>query len=172
MYDRVPRGQKMSIRQRFWSKVNKTETCWLWQGAIWKSHGYGAFSYQGKNVRAHRFSYELHYGPIPEEMHVCHTCDNPACVNPEHLFLGTNADNVADKVKKGRCPTGDKNGMRKHPESAKRGEAINTAKLTEADVLAIRALAATTTQKQLASQFGVGQTAIQSILTRKSWKHI
>jgi hypothetical protein len=89
--------------ERFWKKVNKTEDCWLWLGHLQR---YGRFKPQGirnsPQVLAHRYSYELHFGPIPIGMNVLHKCDNPACVNPDHLFLGTQKDNVIDMMNKGR----------------------------------------------------------------------
>lgn len=89
--------------ERFWLKVDRSDTngCWEWTGTK-RGYGYGAFAYQGVTVVASRFSYELHYGPIPDGMLVLHRCDNPACVNPSHLFLGTNKDNTRDMIDKGR----------------------------------------------------------------------
>ena len=92
---------------RFWQKVNKTGKCWEWTGCLKDGSGgcgYGFFWFNGKNVRAHRFSWILSFGEIPNELCVCHKCDNPRCVNPEHLFLGTVHDNNVDAVKKGRVP--------------------------------------------------------------------
>lgn len=92
----------MSIEDRFFQKVEKTESCWLWKGAL-NSKGYGSFGDgAGKRVSAHRYSYILHHGEIPEGSIVCHTCDVPECVNPEHLWAGTYKDNVADMFAKGR----------------------------------------------------------------------
>jgi len=98
---------------RFWEKVDMRGHCWEWTAAK-TSCGYGRFKVEGKTVGAHRVSYELHYGEIPEEMCVLHTCDTPPCVNPEHLFLGTPTDNNRDRDQKGRngfsnkthCPQG------------------------------------------------------------------
>ena len=91
---------------RFWSKIQKTRTCWLWNASK-RNKGYGAFVYPSENGdivqgRAHRFSWELHYGRIPNNLCVLHKCDNPSCVNPFHLFLGTKKQNNLDMVKKGR----------------------------------------------------------------------
>lgn len=85
----------------FWSKVNKTETCWIWTGGK-KGNGYGAFYVKRKSVLAHRYVLELMGINVPKNMVVCHTCDNPSCVRPDHLFIGTLRDNSNDMVKKNR----------------------------------------------------------------------
>lgn len=90
-----------SVEERFWNKVLKTDDCWTWTSAKSRK-GYGLFWDGNKFVRAHRASYVLAFGPIPDGMCVCHHCDNPSCVRPDHLFIGTNADNVHDSIAKGR----------------------------------------------------------------------
>ncbi len=104
--------------KRFFDKVIKTESCWIWTAGSRGKTGYGAIKVNGKVVDAHRLSYELHKEPIPEGMYVCHTCDNRRCVNPEHLFLGSPRDNWQDGVDKGRIfPLGPKDAKKrkKHP---------------------------------------------------------
>lgn len=99
---------------QFWSKVNRTEGCWLWAGSKRSEMGYGSFVVRGRSFAAHRVSWELTHGPIPPGLKVLHKCDVPACVNPDHLFLGTDKDNHQDKAAKGRhwqqkkthCPQG------------------------------------------------------------------
>ena len=91
----------MTDKEIFWNSVNKTNSCWLWTGPI-STNGYGLFCFNSKITRAHRFSFTISKGEIPKDKIICHKCDIPLCVNPDHLWLGTHADNTADKMKKGR----------------------------------------------------------------------
>lgn len=145
-----------SPEERFWSKVNKTDTCWLWVGAK-DNNGYGAIRVNSKNINAHRFSYQILKGRIGNGLFVCHSCDNPSCVNPEHLFLGTNYDNVQDMVKKMRNTLGEKNGM---------------SFLSAEDVTKIRTIKDKYSRRELASMFSIGESTLSQIINYKRWKHI
>jgi hypothetical protein len=95
-----------ALEDRFFSKVQKTETCWIWT-AYKNKKGYGQINSDGYNMKkAHRVSYEMHNGNIPDGLIVCHSCDNPSCVNPQHLWLGTDLQNAQDRDTKGRCRSG------------------------------------------------------------------
>lgn len=142
----------------------------MWRGGTCK--GYGTFVARalGGSFRAHRFAYALAHGPIPEGLHVLHRCDNPPCCNPDHLFLGTHADNVADMIAKGRNAKGERSGARRHPESVARGEKNGHAKLTAAQVAEIRATPRKIgTQHALALRFGVSDATISMIVNGKVW---
>ena len=143
---------------RFWLKVRKTKGCWLWQAALNK--GYGVVGFEGRVILASRVSWELANGPIPLGMGVLHHCDNPPCVNPAHLYAGTQADNFRDARQRGRI----------HPC---KGEDCGSAKLTIRDVHRIRkASAAGASWRQLAARFHVSHTAIGWVLQKKSWAHV
>lgn len=145
---------------RFWEKVEKTSTCWLWTGYTDKD-GYGRFRLGKTNVGAHRYSYRIFYGGIGAKLSVCHTCDNPSCVNPAHLWLGTNKDNVRDMFAKGRQPL--RAGSRHHK-----------AKLEEWQIPLIRKMIRSKLWKQyqIADIFKVTQGCIGSISVGHSWKHL
>jgi len=170
---------------KFWAKVDKNgptmphmdTPCWIWTANIIR--GYGQVRVGVKMMGAHRVAWMLRHGNIPrgEGYHgfcVCHRCDNPACVNPSHLFLGTNADNMKDKACKGRAPKGDNHHSRLHPERLPRGEGHGYVKLTDTIVMDIRSryAAGGITQYQLAAIFGIHQTLVSLITRRKIWKHL
>jgi len=144
---------------RFWAKVSPSTPatgCWEWTAHCFPT-GYGQFWHNGNTSLAHRTAYALTRGPIPEGMHVLHTCDNRRCVNPWHLELGTNADNIADKVAKGR---------------QLRGTRIPWARLTEADVRSMRALYPAHTYQELSDLFGVSISTVGHVINRRTWAHV
>jgi hypothetical protein len=151
-----------SVEDRFLAKFTRSDNpdyCWLWHGA--KPTGYGVFEINKRPVRAHRYSYEYHKGPIPPGMLVCHTCDNRACVNPSHLFLGTPADNNRDMIQKGRNrPTGVK------------GEGHRLAKLTNDDVRNIRCSRGKVMYKEWAEKLGVSNPTISNAARGITWSHL
>lgn len=155
-----------------WSKIELTNGCWNWLGGKQKD-GYGTLVVNGVSVQAHRLMYELFKGKIPKGMCVCHHCDNPSCVNPSHLFLGTRADNNRDRANKGRTKANVGQTMKLHPERRARGERQGSAKLTEADVKEIRELySGGLSQRILATMFGVSKTCIGEIARGENWRHI
>jgi hypothetical protein len=142
-------------RRRWESKVKRGDGCWEWTGAI--SEGYGQFWFRGRVRRAHRAAYILFRGEIPEGAHVLHRCDNRACVNPDHLFLGTNLDNILDRVAKGRS-------------LPMRGSANGRARLNEEDVGKIkRLLSAGVGAPEVAQRYGVAHATIHCIQTGRNW---
>jgi len=151
----------VSEPNRFWEKVNKSRNCWEWLGAK-NTNGYGRFYDGDKMALAHRYSWELVNGSIPEGMYICHHCDNRSCVNPDHLFLGTAKDNMQDAERKGRI-------------AHAKGEKIGSSKLTEEQVLNIRneyQFLGENNSLVLAKEYGVSHVCILNIVNGISWKHL
>jgi hypothetical protein len=172
---------KTDLATRFWSKVLKTDGCWLWQAGT-NEHGYGLVQVGKRSAnnpvpsKAHRVAWELTYGPIPEGKNILHNCpggDNPSCVNPAHLYAGSQRDNVTDMWAKGRAGNRSYPGWKMPAEKVRRGEASRNAKLTEDEIRQIRALyAAGSTQVGLAAQFGVSQATVSRVVLRQGWAHV
>lgn len=155
-------GRKtVPIELRFWKQVDKkaTSECWEWQGSK-GGGGYGLSYYNGKRCGAHRVSYILANGEIPDGLDVCHKCDNPACVNPAHLWLGTPKENTADMFRKKR-------------DNRAKGERRPEHKLTDETVRQIRIwIAEGISQRQIAKRLNVSQPAVCYVNTHKMWKHV
>lgn len=152
---------RKSIQERFWEKVDRSGECWFWTGCI-NNSGYGQFSLDGWMQKAHRIAWILTNGPIPSGTGhhgtcVCHRCDNPLCVRPEHLFLGTHDDNMRDK-------------KAKHRQGNQRGMANGRRKLSEDQVRDIRA--DPRTQQSIASDYGLGQSQVSRIKRGEHWPRI
>ena len=160
------------------SLTNRTESgCWEWAGTRKCNGGngyYGVVKYQGKQWYAHRLMWSMHYErEIPAGMEICHHCDNPPCVNPSHLFLGTHFDNIMDATKKGRMASGRHHGMNTHPERRAIGERNGMSKLTSKDILSIRSRYRPRHKVQLLlSEFGISRTHLWRIVNGKLWKHV
>jgi hypothetical protein len=161
-YSRIQR--RPTLAERFWLRVEKSEGCWPWTGRRKQDDQYGMVYLPGgtktkhKLASAHRVSWELHNGPIPPGLHVLHRCDNPPCVRPDHLFLGTNADNLADRNAKGRQA---------------RGERQASAKLTPEAVRHIRLwVASGETAYAIAKSYAVDPKTIKGIIRGRTWRHV
>lgn len=152
--------------------VRPIDGCWLWTGTSTK--GYGRFWWNGEQVPAHRVAYLLFCGPLQPEALVLHRCDTPLCVRPDHLWVGTQSDNIKDAVAKGRWTQATK------PKPGLRGAGNNRTKLTEAQVLEIRHLYergeapfnSPVSLRGLAARFGVSKYAIYSVVHRLTWAHL
>lgn len=168
---------RLTAEQRFWLYVPRsTDGCWEWMGPK-NTSGYGVLAAGGVRQMAHRFSYELHYGPVLPGLFVCHHCDNPPCVRPDHLFAGTPADNSRDAARKGR------NGMQRYPDRSAldvvrlrprcRGERNSQSRLQEADVREIRRLRAEgLTRREVGARFGIASATVKDITTGRRWSHV
>ena len=146
-------------KDRFYWMVSEAQladkdSCWIWRGTV-NDGGYGKFLIGDKQITAHRYSYKLHTGEIPEGMQVCHTCDMPRCVNPRHLFLGTNMENVLDKMAKKRHQFGISH---------------ICAKLTEEQVIDIKKDGRS--HEKIGKHYGVSHGTISAIKRGKTWKHV
>lgn len=169
------------LAERFADKwvPEPTSGCWLWTAAL-SQNGYGKLSVRaGRPGFAHRISWELHRGEkVPSGAFVCHRCDTPGCVNPDHLFVGSPKDNTQDAIKKGRFRQfrilrGDENPMRAKPWLAARGERAKKSRITVSDVPRIRERAALGERlSAIASDFGVSFNAIRLIVKRINWRHV
>lgn len=153
---------RQSDKERFLSKVDKSSCCWLW-----KAHktptGYGRFMMKGiKNLTAHRASYMLFVGSIPTGMLVCHSCDNPSCVNPEHLWLGSCADNVRDRDQKGRFNNGNQKGERNQASKISDADASNIKRLQREGLRVC----------DVVQETNISRGIVQSIFLGNTWKHI
>ena len=176
---RYCKGHRAKVRdrtntERFWSYVNKDfpGTCWEWIGGK-RDGGYGRYWFEGKAMPSHRYSYELLNGPVPDGYIICHKCDNPACCNPDHLFLGTNARNSADMVAKGRQSKGIEHAKAILPNRPKGINHANSV-LTEEQVIEMRVLYETGKwfQRALAKRYNTSQATVQRVVTRKAWSHV
>lgn len=152
------------VADRFWPKVTITDDCWLWNASV-NNKGYGHIHLGHRNGHryAHRVSWELNVGPIPRGLMVLHKCDTPRCVKPEHLFVGTQLDNMRDAKSKGRAPILARG-------SGAKGESHGMSKLTRSDIETIRVSSLSRTE--LAKEFHIDPRYVWAIKTRRTWRHI
>lgn len=182
----------MSMREneeRFWDRLvakflskldadRSNDSCWEWRGSKQYGRGYGRLAYGHKRhgtfyfESAHRFSYRYFKGDIGKDLCVCHKCDNPGCVNPDHLFLGTQTENQADKMAKGRTSCGESHSLATKAKTP-RGSRNKASILRESDIPEILKLRKQGERfRQIGQRFGVSKTAIQYIFEGRSWAHI
>lgn len=155
----------------FWARIEKGDDCWLWRGAM-RPNGYGGYVMNRVPVYAHRLSWQIHHGPIPAGLFVCHRCDVKRCVRPDHLFLGTRQENMDDMKRKGRQAHGPTHVARARV-SAVKGSAHYNAKLSDEKVVAIRhRRAAGEMLKSIAKDMGVNIRAVSKVVHGKRWAHV
>lgn len=149
---------KRTKEERFWEYVDKKSYgCWEWIGGL-DAYGYGRFGISnGKGIGAHRYSYALHNGPFQKSLFVCHKCDNPKCVNPDHLFLGSHQDNMDDMAGKGR-------------QRSPKGEESPACKITEETAKKI--LESKLSYSETAKKYGVSKSSVAAIKNKRIWKHL
>ena len=155
--NRTRRPLTLAVMDRFLPNVDRSGACWLWTGKR-DVDGYGVFYFDGGDYRAHRVAYEFAFDQAPGSKCVCHRCDNPSCVRPDHLFLGTSEENTADRNAKGRQA---------------RGRSVPQSKLSDTQVIEIRrALSTGAKQVAIARAYGVSQALISSIKCGIAWRHV
>jgi hypothetical protein len=160
----LPTRKRIPLETRFWKNVKKghQDECWEWKGPK-NLDGYGDILIERKHIGAHRVSYEIHCGPIPNGLWVLHKCDNPPCCNPNHLFLGTARDNIHDMMSKGRSSNKNK----------ALGSQNGKSKLAESDITDIRQQFSNgTPYRHIAKSYNVSVSCICDIIYRKTWKHV
>jgi hypothetical protein len=159
---------------RFWPKVAKggDKDCWTWLRG--RTHdGYGIFKVGTTAIIASRVAWMIARGPVPDGLVVCHTCDNRLCVNVEHMFVGTRADNNNDRHAKGRSARGESSGPKRHPETIARGVRKALAKLDDDKVRIMRAMRRNgVTVAEIARTFGVARSAASVAVNGKTWRHV
>lgn len=164
----------VDVNARFWAnvRVGGSSDCWEWQGPRSKN-GYGRIGLLGQRY-AHRAAYLLTNGTIPDGAWILHSCDNPPCVNPSHLHTGTPQENVDERCARGRSAKGNGSGWHINPSSRVRGERCHQAKLTAANVLAIRRRYASgeVSRRELAQSHGITADAVSKILRGERWAHV
>jgi hypothetical protein len=153
------RGAPLTVEYFFERSIPEPNSgCWFWLGALGRG-GYGSLGFMGRQLKAHRAMFQIVAGfELPANLMVCHKCDMPSCINPDHLFLGTQAENMRDCSKKGRFP-------------ARSGGNTDSNKLTESDILAIRSRSGDS-YSALAAEFGVSKGMISHIVSRRKWGHL